>query len=183
MSASIRGRSVLLRAFRADEAKGLADLYNKVGGAQTMSLPVTEQSVRAKIDASGTWSDAPWGMILAIDADGDLVGEIQARGGHNSTLPPGVYELGIELYDEARRGRGIGTDALTALTGYLFDEQGANRVQLSTDVTNAAMCAAAERAGFRFEGIMRAYFPPREDEPAHDHALYGRTREDHRNGG
>lgn len=182
MNTTIRGRSVLLRGFRADEAKRLVSLYTNVGGAQTMSAPVTEESVRAKIDASGTWSDAPWGMILAIDADGDLVGEIQARGGPNSALPPGVYELGIELYDEDRRGRGIGTDAISALSGHLFDEREANRVQLSTDVMNAAMRGAAERAGFRFEGVMRAYVPAGDDEPAHDYALYGRTRDDHRNG-
>jgi RimJ/RimL family protein N-acetyltransferase len=182
MSTSIRGRSVLLRGFRADEAERLISLYANVGGAGTMSTPVTERSIRAKIEASGTWSDAPWGMILAIDADGDLVGEIQARGGPNSALPPGVYELGIELYDEQRRGRGIGTDAITALSGYLFQEKEANRVQLSTDVTNAAMCGAAERAGFLFEGVMRSYVAPREDEPAHDYALYGRTRDDHRDG-
>ena len=61
-------------------------------------------------------------------------------------------------------------------------DQNANRVQLSTDVTNAAMRGAAERAGFRFEGVMRSYISPGEGEPAHDYALYGRTREDHRNG-
>ena len=182
MSTSIRGRSVLLRGFRSNEAERLADLYANMGGARTMSGPVSEQNVRAKVEASGTWSDAPWGLILAIDTDGEMVGEIQARGGPSSALPPGVYELGIELYDEDLRGRGIGTDAVTALTGYLFDEQNANRVQLSTDVTNAAMRGAAERAGFRFEGVMRSYISPREDEPAHDYALYGRTREDHRNG-
>ncbi len=182
MSVSIRGRSVLLRGFRSDEADRLADLYASVGGAQTMSGPVSEQNVRAKVEASGTWSDAPWGLVLAIDADGEMVGEIQARGGSSSALPPDVYELGIEVYDEARRGHGIGTDAVTALSSYLFDEQNANRVQLSTDVMNAAMRGAAERAGFQFEGVMRSYISPGEREPAHDYALYGRTRENHRNG-
>jgi RimJ/RimL family protein N-acetyltransferase len=178
MSTSIRGASVVLRSFRRDEAQRLLELYTSSDGARTISTPVTERSVRAKIEASGTWSDAPWGMILAIDAGGDLVGEIQARGGPNAALPPGVFELGIELYDEADRGRGIGTDAVITLTDYLFDEQAANRVQVSTDVDNQAMRAVAERAGFRLEGVMRSYSSPGNGEPAHDYALYARTRDD-----
>jgi ribosomal-protein-alanine N-acetyltransferase len=182
MTTAIHGRSVVLRGFRDDEATLLVDLYSRVGGGQTMAVPVTEETVRAKIAASGEWSDAPWGMILAIDASGDLVGEIQVRGGPAAALPPGVYELGIELYDDARRGRGIGSDAIAALSAYLFDHQGANRVQLSTDVDNEAMRTVAERAGFLFEGVMRSFFSPQEGEPPHDYALYGRTRDDHRDG-
>jgi aminoglycoside 6'-N-acetyltransferase len=177
MSTTIYGESVLLRSFRADETQRLMAVYAR--GGQTTAGPVTERSVRAKIEASGTWSDAPWGMILAIDTGGDVVGEVQARGGPNSALPPGVYELGIEIYDESDRGRGIGTDAIASLTRHLFDEDGATRVQLSTDVENRAMRTVADRAGFRFEGIMRSYAPAAQGESRHDYALYARTRDDH----
>ena len=67
-------------------------------------------------------------------------------------LPPGVFELGIDLFDVADRGQGIGRLALTQLLKRLFEQEGAHRVQLTTDVDNAAMRTLSERLGFGFEG-------------------------------
>ena len=75
----------------------------------------------------GGWLD------LAIDAEGSLVGEIDARHPPRA-MPPGVFELGIALFDEEARGRGYGTEAIALLTAHLFAELGAERVQASTAV-------------------------------------------------
>ena len=93
-------------------------------------------------------------------------------------LPPGVVELGIDLFDEADRGRGIGRERVGALTTRLFEAGEAHRVQLSTDVDNAAMRRVAERLGFRFEGVMRGFMPSA-DGPR-DYAMYGMTEADYR---
>jgi ribosomal-protein-alanine N-acetyltransferase len=111
-------------------------------------------------------------ILLGIESEGRLVGEIQARRPENA-MPPGVFELGIGLFDESERGKGIGSKAVALMTKRLMDEEGAHRVQAGTDLENVAMRAVLERLGFGFEGIMRGFMPS-PDGPR-DYALYGIT--------
>jgi len=117
----------------------------------------------------GGWLD------LAIDAEGSLVGEIDARHPPRA-MPPGVFELGIALFDEEARGRGYGTEAIALLTAHLFAELGAERVQASTAVDNSAMRRVFEKLGFAKEGVMRSYMPAGESRD--DYVLYAVTRAD-----
>jgi len=133
------------------------------------------QKVRARVTGSGTWRDGRF-LDLAIEADGQLVGDLQAR--HDTEMtPPGLFELGIGLFPTAR-GQGYGTEAIALITRHLFEEEQASRVQLGTDVDNVAMRRAAEKAGFRLEGVMRGFWPVN-GRPARNYALYARTRADH----
>ena len=117
----------------------------------------------------GGWLD------LAIDAEGSLVGEIDARHPPRA-MPPGVFELGIALFDEEVRGQGYGTEAIALLTAHLFAELGAERVQASTAVDNSAMRRVFEKLGFTKEGVMRSYMPAGESRD--DYVLYAVTRAD-----
>jgi RimJ/RimL family protein N-acetyltransferase len=178
----LRGDAVLLRPFRDDELELCAMQADRskddgIHGGE----PLTRKQLASRIAASGTWVDGPVGMLLAIEAGGRLVGEVQARGSRSQLLPPHVFELGIEVYDRDDRGKGIGRAAVSEISRYLFEDEHANRVQLSTDVENLGMRRAAEGAGFRFEGVMRGFWPVTDGEP-HDYALYGRTVSDHRDG-
>jgi RimJ/RimL family protein N-acetyltransferase len=105
-----------------------------------------------------------------------LIGEIQARGHPAQTLPSGVFEVGIVLYDSADRGKGYGTEAVALLTGWLFDQAGAARVQAGTAVGNLAKRRVLERLGFACEGVMRAFMP--EGAGRGDFALYAVTKSD-----
>jgi RimJ/RimL family protein N-acetyltransferase len=96
-------------------------------------------------------------LDLAIDCDGRLVGTIQARTRPAQTLPVGVYEVGVILYQPRDRGNGYGAEAVDLLTTWLFETGKAERVQAGTDVGNSAMRAVLERLGFQLEGIMRGY--------------------------
>jgi len=132
------------------------------------------ERARELIARSGRLVD---GMLdLGIEENGRLVGEIQARCPKNG-LPPGAFELGVGLFDEGDRGHGIGRRAVALMTSMLFDEEGAHRVQLSTDVDNAAMRAVVEHLRFGFEGVLRGFMPDR-DGPR-DYAMYGLTRQDY----
>jgi RimJ/RimL family protein N-acetyltransferase len=91
-------------------------------------------------------------------------------------LPPGVFELGIDVFDEHDRGKGLGTEALTLLLARLFDRERAHRVQVTTDVDNAAMRHVCERMGFVFEGVLRSFMPTA-DGPR-DYAMYAVTKGD-----
>jgi RimJ/RimL family protein N-acetyltransferase len=131
--------------------------------------------VRARVDHSGSWRDGRV-LDLAVVVDDEIVGDIQARR-DPAYAPPGIYDLGIGLF-AARRGRGVGTIAIRSMTTFLFEEERASRVTLSTDIANAAMRRVAEKAGFIQEGVMRGFWSVG-DGPARDYALYARTRADH----
>ena len=170
----LRGDHVLLRGFRTDE------VYIALDRMQT--IPATELNEEAarerleRLERSGERNG--WEIMFSVEADGRLVGDVQGRC-PRLAMPPGVWELGIELWDEADRGRGIGSETIALLSSYLFDDEDAIRVQATTDVDNVAMRRVLEALGFRFEGILRGFMldpagPPR------DYAMYGVTRSDWR---
>lgn len=136
--------------------------------------PHEHAELAERIDRSGEFDGTE--LLLGIHVDGRLAGEVQARQPRMG-LPPGVFELGIDLFDEADRGQGIGRIALTQLLTRLFEHEGAHRAQLTTDVDNAAMRTLSERLGFRFEGVMRSFMPST-DGP-HDYAMYAMTSDDY----
>ena len=55
----------------------------------------------------------------------------------------------------AFRGRGLSSDVVQVLNAYGFTTRGLNRLQLETLADNAPMIAAATRAGYREEGVLR----------------------------
>jgi RimJ/RimL family protein N-acetyltransferase len=136
--------------------------------------PAEHAELAERIGRSGEFDGTE--LLLGIQVDGRLAGEVQARQPRMG-LPPGVFELGIDLFDEADRRRGFGRIALTQLLTRLFEQEGAHRVQLTTDVDNAAMRMLSERLGFGFEGVMRRFMPSI-DGPR-DYAMYAMTRDDY----
>ena len=173
MSVRLHGEAVELRPLREQEYDVL--LAEEIGDVQPD--PALADRTRARIATSGTWQ--PGELLLAVDAAGAMIGTCQVRRAQGA-FPRGVFELGIGLFEEAR-GKGYGTDVIVTLARYLFEEEGAIRVQLGTDVDNVAMRRSAEKAGYRFEGVMRSFWEVPDGEP-HDFALYARTRADHVNG-
>lgn len=134
-----------------------------------------KERVRARVRDSGSWREDRV-LDLAVEVEGAVVGDVQARR-DLAYAPPGLYDLGIGLFG-AHRGRGVGTVAIRLISAFLFDEEGAVRVSLSTDVDNVAMRRSAEKAGFRFEGVLRGFWSV-PNAPPRDFALYARTRADH----
>lgn len=181
MSVVLRGPIVTLRPFRVEEVQRLVDIWSRApldDGVHHRG-PADRARLRERVAVSGTWSeDGNVGLWLAIEADGRLVGEVQARNPKGG-LPPGVFELGVELYETGDRGRGLGSAAVAELTSYLFREEGAQRVQISTDVDNAPMRRVAERLGFGFEGVLRGYMPTASG--PRDYTMYGMTRSEWEN--
>lgn len=162
-----RGDFDVLRRVREEEARAMG--YRRAFG------PAERDELRERIDRSGEFDGTE--LLLGIQVGDRLVGEIQARQPRMG-LPLGVFELGIDLFDEADRGRGIGTEALAQLLTRLFEHEGAHRVQVTTDVDNVAMRRVSERLGFAFEGVMRSFMPSANG--PRDFALYGITLQDRR---
>ena len=139
--------------------------------------PAEREELRERIERSGEFDGVE--LLLGIHVDGKLAGEVQARQPRMG-LPPGVFELGIDVFDPAQRGKGIGSQALGLLVTRLFEREGAHRVQATTDVDNAPMRALSERCGLGFEGVLRGFMPSI-DGPK-DYAMYAITRNEWESG-
>lgn len=61
----------------------------------------------------------------------------------------GVWGVDLFIGEPALWGRGIGTHALTALLGYLFDTLNATRVIIDPHVSNVRAIRSYEKCGFR----------------------------------
>jgi [ribosomal protein S5]-alanine N-acetyltransferase len=155
------GLRIRLRPFRHDEVEtawqGLA-LQDEAAHPRRRPedrRPQPSEQFRRRLHRSGRlWRGC---LDLAIDRDGRLVGTIQARTSPRQTLPGGVYEIGVILYQPRDRGKRYGAEAVELLTTWLFEIGKAERVQASTDAGNTAMRAVLERLGFQLEGILRGY--------------------------
>ena len=153
----VEGELVTLRPFRPGEVDAVVAAWSAWDEASGRPRrPPNRDLVARRLEASGKLADGR--LEFAIEADGRLVGDIQARA-PDGAFPPGVYELGITIHDEADRGRGYGSAAIHLLTDHLFDDLAAERVQASTALWNEASRRAFARVGFREEGVMRAYMP------------------------
>ncbi|WP_018150875.1 GNAT family N-acetyltransferase [Leeia oryzae] len=67
----------------------------------------------------------------------------------------GVIEVGFVVYSPALKHTRIATEAQYLLMAYAFDTLGYRRYEWKCDALNAPSRVAAERLGFRFEGVFR----------------------------
>jgi RimJ/RimL family protein N-acetyltransferase len=103
--------------------------------------------------ATGT---ALWLTIVQAGGD-ECIGQLDV---HDVDWGHSRAELGIWTAP-AQRGRGVAADALRLIGRWLISECGLARVQIVTDPDNVAMVAAARRAGFSEEGVLRGYLRER----------------------
>jgi ribosomal-protein-alanine N-acetyltransferase len=165
--------TVTLRPFRADEFELVWEARKLRASPTSPITPGAKRAIQRQIERSGRLYDGF--LKLAVDVDGRLVGEIDARCPANA-FPPGVFEVGIELYDDGDRGRGYGGEAVRQLVDRLFAREGAERVQASTAADNTAMRRVLEKLGFVYEGTLRGFMPA--GERRDDYVLYAVTRAD-----
>lgn len=72
-----------------------------------------------------------------------------------SSAENGVTEIGWVAFSPALQRTREATEASALLLRYVFDELGYRRCEWKCDLLNAPSRAAAERLGFRFEGVFR----------------------------
>ena len=118
--------------------------------------PYTRQDARGYIGGIGEQAFA------ITDAEtGRLLGSIGVRWNERRD----VGEIGYWVRADAR-GRGVITRALRLVSRFAFEHEGAARLQLRADVDNIGSRRAAEKAGFSFEGVLRARALERAPRPA-----------------
>jgi RimJ/RimL family protein N-acetyltransferase len=109
---------------------------------------------------------------LAVEVDERAIGEVQYRHGA-PVFPPGVFSIGICIWDPADRGKGHGREAQRQIVDLLFGQEGARRVEAGTDPCNSVERRCLESLGFEREGVLRGFF----DAPdGGDVVMYGLLR-------
>jgi aminoglycoside 6'-N-acetyltransferase len=144
----LRGDSVVLRPLRADDVPRLVEIGRQPEVARWWTSVTTE-----KLTAKAAGLDDATG--LAVLAEGDLVGMIQ----YHEEDDPEYRSAGIDVFLSSEvHGRGLGTDAVRTLAGWLVRERGHHRVTIDPAVENPAAVRAYEKAGFRPVGVLREYW-------------------------
>lgn len=162
----LRGAKVVVRPIELRDVEALVESREEtVGFAPTGDA--ARAQLRRQVERSPTLDDGGF-VSFVIEADGALVGDIQARAPKHG-FPGGVCEIGISLFGD-QRGKGYGLEAVQLFTEHLL-ESGWPRVQASTSVDNNAMRRVLDRAGYTFEGVLHSY-APRDGGGRDDYAMY-----------
>ena len=97
------------------------------------------------------WREGHSANFAIVDPQGVLLGSIGVRF-HEETAASTGYWIARDA-----RGRGIATEALRLVSGWVLTELGVERLELVTEPANLASQRVAEKAGFQREGLLRRY--------------------------
>lgn len=94
-----------------------------------------------------------WRFI--IEWEGRGVGNIEYS--HPYADTDYLWTAGIDIFigEPAARDRGVGTEAVRTLLQYLFEVKRVHRVTIDPEVENRRAIRSYEKAGFRFDGVLR----------------------------
>ena len=147
---------VFLREWQTGDAAALAEVLSDKAVQDHLRdgipYPYTEEDGRAFI-AAMLAAPPDETFARAIVADGRVVGSIGVfRQGniHRRTAEMGYY-VGRKYWR-----RGIGTEAVRQMADWIFAHTDLLRLYAEPFACNAASCRVLEKAGFRFEGLLRA---------------------------
>lgn len=146
----IRGSRLLLRALQPGEIEEEWRAMVTADAMVTAGLP-EEAGFKARLRRSGHLEDG-W-LDLAIDLDGVSIGRIQTFVPPGRALPPGTFDVGIGLRENAR-SKGYGREALALFTDWLFGHAAAEAVEASTDPANVAMRTVFQKVGWMPAGSL-----------------------------
>ncbi|MEA2307699.1 MAG: hypothetical protein QOH43_4979 [Solirubrobacteraceae bacterium] len=135
-------------------ARAFADdptLHLRVGRVK----PHTERSIADETAAEGgARQRGAWARFAIARARDDALGGALLI--HDVSWQHRRAEVGLWVAPDGR-GSGAGTRALGLACRLVFGHLGFDRLQLYTEASNRPMRALAARAGFREEGLLRAY--------------------------
>jgi RimJ/RimL family protein N-acetyltransferase len=148
---------------------GLAILAAPEPQRAAMWLRVREQGWITGTSAHFAVTDATTGELLASVGIRDINRMPQQALASYWTMP-------------AARGRGVAAQALDVLSRWGFGDReagglGLHRISLDHALVNTASCRVAEKAGFKFEGVMRGSFVDHEGN-RYDSHLHARLATD-----
>jgi [ribosomal protein S5]-alanine N-acetyltransferase len=149
----LAGATFVLRAFRVDDFDAALDL-GESGEAEVdvPDLPAADAGAVAEFFETSRAEGEMLHLVIADAVSDSYLGEVTLVIAEDR-----VGELGCGLIRPAR-GRGVATEALQLLAGWALDVLHLGRLQVFVAEQNVAALRLAERAGFRREGLLRAYW-------------------------
>ena len=168
---------ISLRPFRADDALDITAACQDPSVQRwipVIPVPYTEADARRFIlMALQSWHDGTGYEFAIADAASDrYIGSVGLHLGPN----PRRHAIGYMVASEAR-GRGVATRAIRLVTRWAFESLAIERLALWTLPGNVASQAVAEKAGFRYEGLVRNWESDRDDRPI-DAVMFSMTPAD-----
>ncbi|MFF7192150.1 GNAT family N-acetyltransferase [Streptomyces sp. NPDC008079] len=154
------------------------EILRWAGGLAVNAAPVADRAAIWLAPRLVSWQNGSAALAVTDAASDDLLGYVTIRDVHRV---PGQAEAAYWV-TPAARGRAVAARALHAAAGWAFAVPAAGglgvyRISLDHSLANPGSCRVAARAGFREEGLMRAFFL----DPAgarHDSHLHARLATD-----
>ncbi|MBR0138703.1 MAG: GNAT family N-acetyltransferase [Firmicutes bacterium] len=87
---------------------------------------------------------------IAEKDSGEVIGDIWVYNIENDRMA----QIAIRLSKE-KQGRGYGTEALSAMTGFCFEHTELQRLWTQVDIRNISSCRMLEKCGYTREGLVR----------------------------
>lgn len=171
----LRGPRVTLRPWTRDDLPALRRWHNdpevmQYWGERAALVP--EGMFEKDLAPDGRFTTfAESGFFCICDESGRAIGRIEYE---DCKLPTRNAELAILIGEKDAWSRGYGSEAISVLLDYLFNEMDAHRVWLEVFAANVRAQRAYEKVGFVREGTWReSWFT---EGQWHDAYLYGILR-------
>jgi RimJ/RimL family protein N-acetyltransferase len=165
-----------LRAWQDGDAAAVLRAFNEElirtwqSGHPMDALEAARQWVARRAD----WSDGTHASFAVVDAtSGSLLGSVSLHRIDSFQRYAGV---GYWTLPEAR-GRSVAAQSVDVVTRWAFAVLGLERIELCHAVENIASCRVAEKAGYAYEGTLRAGYRYG-DGRRHDEHIHGRLPAD-----
>lgn len=167
---TIKTERLTLRRFTPDDAQAMFDNWandENVCRYLTWEPHGTVEVTKQLLDAWCASYENPNYYNWVIESDATPIGNISI------VLVSDKHEYACIGYciGKAWWGRGIMTEAASAVIDYMFAHVGVNRIEISHATKNPASGRVAQKCGLHYEGTKRAYFRSKSGE-FYDIAFY-----------
>lgn len=153
------GEHIMLREYRPDDAEGIRGWSNDMESVRYLSsrywMPQSDADAADFVDHARRAGANGAYFVIADPANQTYLGQIDL---YSINWRLRAAEMAIVMGSAARRGQGLGTEAIRLLLGYAFTMLGLERVELEVATENRRAVRCYERAGFRLEGVKRHAF-------------------------
>jgi RimJ/RimL family protein N-acetyltransferase len=171
----LKGDVIRLRTVREADLDTLYDFHQDLSNSgEYYPLEVVAEPVfKRRFHETGYWEEKN-GILLIVDDSDKILGQIE----YFKTVPYlDEIEIAYYIYTQEHRGKGIATEALRLMTGYLFNIKTNNRIRVNIHPHNLASKRVAEKCGYQYEGTARgAWFHRGQNQDVEVHAI---LRADH----
>jgi RimJ/RimL family protein N-acetyltransferase len=149
----LEGKNVNLRLMEKEDVPMLVDWWDSLE-FQAEYFPVLQKSKTQALHEFENPSPVQAAMenreFMIEKKDGTRIGHI----GYGKDILHDWIEIGYDVVPSERR-KGYAGEAIQIIVDYLFLYKNIPRISVCTDARNIAAVGAAEKAGFKREGIVR----------------------------